>query len=261
MGAGTRPLRAQIDLNADLGEGFADAELMPFLTSCNVACGAHAGDAATMRATVRLALHHGVAIGAHPSFPDREGFGRRVITRDPAAIEKLVAEQIARLAVIAAAEGATLTHVKPHGALYNLAAVDERIALAIARAVQAVEPPALLFALAGSRGLEVARARGIEPVAEGFVDRGYQPDRTLAPRGEPGALIEDPETAAARALALVERGVVRAVDGGEITLEVDTLCLHGDTPRAREIAERVATALRTAGIVLAPPAPRALTRP
>jgi len=243
-----------IDLNADVGEGFADAELMPFLTSCSIACGGHVGDEATMREAVRLAVKHGLAIGAHPSFPDRAGFGRTLTTIDPAAIEALVSEQIVRLADVARREGARLAHVKPHGALYNLAARDGDAAHAIARAVRRTLPDAALLLLAGSRALEVARAEGLRALAEGFVDRGYRGDGTLAARGSAGALITDPESAAAQALAIAAHGRVATIDGGSLALAADTLCLHSDTPGASAIAERVSRRLRDAGIAVARPA-------
>jgi 5-oxoprolinase (ATP-hydrolysing) subunit A len=240
-----------IDLNADVGEGFADAELMPFLTSCSIACGGHAGDEVTMREALRLAVKHGLAIGAHPGFPDRAGFGRMVTATDSAAIEALVSAQIARLADVARHEGASLAHVKPHGALYDLAARDGDVARAIARAVRRTLPDAALLLLAGSRALEVARAEGLRALAEGFADRGYRADGSLAPRGSAGALITDPERAAAQALAIAAHGRVTTIDGGSLALAADTLCLHSDTPGATAIAERVSRRLRDAGIAVA----------
>ncbi|HEY8513917.1 MAG TPA: 5-oxoprolinase subunit PxpA [Candidatus Binatia bacterium] len=245
--------RARIDLNADVGEGYADAEVMPFVTSANVACGAHAGDAATMRATVLLARAHGVAVGAHPGFPDRAGFGRTITTRSPEEIERLVVEQVERLAAIAARQGVTLAHVKPHGALYNLAAVDDEVADAVARATARVLPGTRLFGLAGSRGLERARAAGLVAVAEAFADRAYLEDGTLAPRTLPGAVIEDPRRTAERAVRLACEGRIETLDGDELALEADTLCLHGDTPGAGATARAVHAALRDAGVQLVAP--------
>ena len=231
----------RIDLNADLGEGFDDAAIMPCLSSCNIACGGHAGDAASMRAAVALAVSHGVAVGAHPGFPDRPGFGRLVTTRDLVAIAALVSEQIGALAAIAAEAGVTLSHVKPHGALYHLAATDDSVASAVARAVRRVDPGLAMYGLAGSLALPVARAEGLHAVAEGFADRAYLADGGLAPRGAAGALIGDPERAAAQAVRLAR--------------EVDTLCLHGDTPGAVVIARRVRAALAAAGFHVACPRP------
>jgi UPF0271 protein len=240
-----------IDLNADVGEGFADAELMPFLSSCSIACGGHAGDEDTMREAVRLAVKYDLAIGAHPSFLDRAGFGRTVTTNDPAAIEALVSAQIVRLADVARREGARLAHVKPHGALYNLAARDGDVARAVARAVRRTAPDAALLLLASSGALAVARAEGLRVLAEGFADRGYRADGTLAPRGSTGALITDPDGAADQALSIAAHGRVTTIDGRSLALAADTLCLHSDTPGATAIAERVNRRLRDAGIAIA----------
>lgn len=237
-----------IDLNADVGEGYDDAGLIPLVSSANVACGAHAGDAATMRAAIRVARANGVAVGAHPGYPDRSTFGRTVTTRARDAIEALVAEQVLRLAGIAGEEGVALAHVKPHGALYNLSARDPAIAAAIARAVARVAPGAHLVGLAGSCSLAAARHAGLVAVAEAFVDRGYLADGTLAPRDVPGALVADVATAASRATALATTGVVTALDGGELRLAAQTLCLHGDAPDAVARARAVRRALVAAGV-------------
>jgi UPF0271 protein len=227
--------------------------VLPFVTSASVACGGHAGDEATMRATVRLALRHGVRIGAHPGFPDRDGFGRRVTTRDAGEIAALVAAQVAALAAIAAAEGAALGHVKPHGALYNLSAADPEVAAAIARAVRAALPGGRLVGLAGSCSLVAARDVGLEALAEGFVDRGYRADGTLAPRGVPGALLDDPAQAARRAVALARGAALATVDGAAIVVRCDTLCVHGDAPGAGATARAVRQALASAGVEVAAP--------
>lgn len=240
-----------IDLNADVGEGYDDAALIPLVTSANVACGAHAGDAATMRATVRLARAHGVAVGAHPGFPDRAGFGRRVTTEDPEAIAALIVEQVERLAAIARDEGVPLVHVKPHGALYNRSAVDRTIADAVARAVARVHPGTRLVGLAGSPSLDAARAAGLTPVAEAFADRAYLADGTLAPRTRAGAVIEDVDHAASRAVKLVTTGTIDAIDGSLLHITAHTLCLHGDTSDAATRARNVRTALSAAGVTLA----------
>jgi len=249
------PAAAQwrVDLNADVGEGWPDGEILPFVTSANVACGAHAGDDATMRATLALARRHAVVAGAHPGFPDREGFGRRVTTRDPGAIERLVAAQVAALAAIAGEAGVALAHVKPHGALYNLSAVDAGVARTVARAVRAVLPDARLVGLAGSCSLVAAREVGLVALAEAFVDRGYRADGTLAARGTPGALLDDPEAAALRAVALARGEPIATVDGSAIVVPCDTLCLHGDVPDAAATARAVRRALEAAGVAVAPP--------
>jgi UPF0271 protein len=249
--ASAGPLR--IDLNADLGEGCDDAAIVPLVTSANVSCGAHAGDERVIHATLQAARAHGVAVGAHPSFPDREGFGRRITTRDPGAIADLVAEQVAHLAVVAAAEGVVLAHVKPHGALYNLAAADRSVAAAVARGVARVLPATRLVVLAGSLALGAARDAGLVPVAEAFVDRAYLGDGTLAPRDRAGAVVEDVATATARAVALARHEPVAALDGRRLRITADTLCLHGDTPGAAARARAVRAALIDAGIRLAAP--------
>lgn len=240
----------RIDLNADVGEGYEDAPLFAFLTSVNVACGAHAGNEDTMRSTIEGAAKAGLAIGAHPSFPDREGFGRRITTRDAREIRTLVAEQTGALAEIARALGTSLAHVKPHGALYNLAAADRSIADAVALGVCDVDSSYALFGLAGSESIEAARAAGLASVAEAFVDRGYRDDGTLAPRGEPGALVESADAAAVRAVALAKNDPIRAVSGASLRIDAATLCLHGDTPGAFAMARAVHGALVRARVSL-----------
>ncbi|HTX55664.1 MAG TPA: 5-oxoprolinase subunit PxpA [Candidatus Acidoferrales bacterium] len=228
-----------IDLNADLGEGCGDDEaLLAIVTSANIACGAHAGDERTMESTVRSALRRGVTIGAHPSYPDREHFGRVVMQRTPAQIFDDVVTQTRALAAIAAAQGARLHHVKAHGALYNVAARDRTVADAISEAVRAVDPQLAVVGLARGEQLASARAFGLRAIAEVFADRGYRPDGTLVPRGERGALIEDVDVAVAQALALAREGA------GE------TICLHGDGPHALEFARAIRAALESAGIAV-----------
>lgn len=243
-----------IDLNADVGEGYDDASLFPHLSSVNVACGAHAGDEATMRLTVERAAAAGLAIGAHPSFPDREGFGRRVTTRDPEAIRDLVRTQTGRLAQIAASLGVDLTHVKPHGALYALAARDQQIAEAVACGVRDVGTSYALVGLAGSRSAEAARTVDLIPLDEAFVDRAYRDDRTLVPRSERGAVLHDPHVVAARAVALARGAPIESLDGVPIAVSAHTLCLHGDTDGAPTLAQAVARALRDAGVRVTRPA-------
>lgn len=239
-----------IDLNADVGEGYDDQPLFPFLTSVNVACGAHAGDEETMFSTVDAAARAGLAVGAHPSFPDREGFGRRITTHDPEAIRELVGRQTAALAEIASRVGTPISHVKPHGALYNLAAVERPVAEAVALGVRDVAPSCALVGLAGSMSLAAASAVGLAPVAEAFVDRGYDDDGRLVPRGQAGAVVDSPATAATRAVALALHEPIESVSGNRVDVSASTLCLHGDTPGALAMARAVYEALTRAAIPL-----------
>jgi 5-oxoprolinase (ATP-hydrolysing) subunit A len=237
-----------IDLNADVGEGAGhDAGLMRFITSANIACGGHAGDAATMAETAALARAHGVAIGAHPGFEDRPFFGRRELELVPEAITRLVQSQIEALAAIA-----PVTHVKPHGGLYNLAARNRSVADAIAAAVVAVDARLALVGLAGSQILAAAEAWGLRGISEGFADRTYQRDGSLTSRSDPRALIEDPDQAAAQVLRLVRESRVVTIDGGEIALQVQSICVHGDGARALELVRRLRIELADAGVAAAP---------
>jgi 5-oxoprolinase (ATP-hydrolysing) subunit A len=241
-----------IDLNVDGGEGEDDAALMPYVTTVNVACGAHAGDAATMRRTVRLARAHGVAVFAHPSFPDREGFGRRRLAVPADEVERLVREQVSALQEIARAGGTALSGVKPHGGLYHAAASDAATARAVAAAVRGVSPALILVTAPGSALIGAAAAVGLRAAAEGYADRGYAPDGTLVPRGTEGALVGTPAEAAAQALSLARDGAAIAADGTRIPCAVETICLHGDTPGAAAIAAAVRAALEAAGFALRP---------
>ncbi len=242
-------MQPTIDLNCDLGEGAGhDAELMPLITSANIACGAHAGDEATMRATIALAQGHGVAIGAHPGFADREHFGRREIVLTPREIYDLVRRQIERLRAMG-----PVRHVKPHGALYNLAARDEAVADALARAVQEIDPALKLVAPPDSALERAGKARNLCTVVEVFSDRTYQRDGTLTPRSRPDALIHDEATAVAQVLRMVRERVVRATDGTDVPIRADTVCVHGDGPHAVAFARRLAAELRQAGIALRAP--------
>ncbi len=251
----------RIDLNADLGESFGawtmgqDAQLMPLVTSANVACGSHAGDPAVMRKTVRLARAHGVAVGAHPGFADLAGFGRREMQLTPQEVEDLVLFQIGALAAIAQSEGVRLQHVKAHGALYNMACRDEAMAEAIARAVVAFDPTLVLFGLPGSALLQAGLDAGLPVAAEAFADRAYCADGSLAPRSEPGSVIHEVDTVVARAVTMVRDQAVVTTDGTTIQFEADTLCLHGDTPGAALLAAAVRRGLEDAGVLVA-----ALTR-
>ena len=240
-----------IDLNSDVGEGAGhDAEVMPFITSANIACGAHAGDERTMRETIALALRHGVAIGAHPGYRDPANFGRLPMTLDPLALIEEVAGQIRMLREIATATGASLRHVKAHGAMYNQAERDEAIARTVATGIfdDARNGDLVVFAPPGSAMLAAAEAMDLRVAREGFVDRAYEPDGTLRSRRLSGAVHTDPAAAAAQAVSIALDGRVRAFDGSLIPLEVDTLCLHGDTPGAPAIAAAVRQALERAGV-------------
>jgi UPF0271 protein len=246
----------KIDLNCDMGElpdAIADGtqeSLMPSLTSVNVACGGHAGDERTMKTTIEQALRWKLAIGAHPGYPDRANFGRLELKLPPNEIAASVFEQVRALAQIAAGCGARLVHVKPHGALYNQAVRDRELAAAIAEGVARWSRDVLLVGLAGSLMLDIFRKAGFPVAAEAFADRRYEADGTLRSRKFEDALIRDPAEAGWQALRIVERGSVIASDGSEVSVDAQTLCIHGDTPGAREIAAAVARILREAGVTL-----------
>jgi UPF0271 protein len=246
----------RIDLNADVGESFgvytlgADEALMPSITSASVAAGFHAGDPTVLRRTIRLAKAQHVAVGAHPGLPDLAGFGRREIRVSRSEIEDLVLYQVASVAGVAAAEGVQLQHVKPHGALYNMAARDESLASAVARAVAAFDPRLVLFGPPGSMLLAAGRAAGLRIAAEGFADRAYEPDGRLADRYKPAAVISDVRAVASRALRMVTDRTVEAIDGSVVPLEIDTICVHGDTANAAILAARLREGLEAAGITV-----------
>ena len=244
-----------IDLNSDLGEGAGhDDEIMPFITSANIACGGHAGDESTMRETVELALRRGVAIGAHPGYPDRANFGRIPVRMEPLALIEEVSGQVRSLADIVKSAGGTLRHVKAHGAMYNQAERDAAIARSIATGIfdDARGEGLLVFAPPGSAMLDAATAMELRVAREGFIDRAYEPDGTLRSRKLPGSLHTDPLVAVAQALSFVREGGVRASDGSFLALEVDTLCLHGDTPGAPAIAQAVRAAFARESIQVRP---------
>ncbi|RSK67570.1 5-oxoprolinase subunit PxpA [Enterobacter huaxiensis] len=239
----------KIDLNADLGEGgSADAELMTLVSSVNIACGFHAGDAPTMLTSVRNAVKNGVAIGAHPSFPDRENFGRTAMDLPPETVYAQVLYQIGALEAIVRAENGVLRHVKPHGMLYNQAAKDPALADAIARAVRDCNPALILVGLAGSELIRAGERLGLTTRQEVFADRGYQPDGSLVPRTQPGALITDEERALAQTLEMVRSGHVTAIDGTSAAVKADTVCLHGDGEHALQFARRLRAAFAEQGI-------------
>jgi UPF0271 protein len=246
----------RIDLNCDLGESFGpwpmgqDADLMSAISSANVACGFHAGDPGIMRETVALAKAHGVAVGAHPGFPDLVGFGRRELGASPREVEDFVLYQVAALAGVAAAQGVRLQHVKAHGALYNMACRDPHLADAIARAVAALDSSLILFGLPNSQLLRAGLDAGLPIAAEAFADRAYEKDGSLSSRAKPGSVIHDADRVVNRAVRMVREGVVEGRDGDLVTLGARTLCVHGDTPGAAMLARRLRTGLEQAGITI-----------
>lgn len=238
-------MNLSVDLNCDLGEGAGyDEALMPLITSANVACGAHAGDAAMMRKTVQLAGQYGVAIGAHPGFADRENFGRRELRLGAAEIIALVRNQVKTLRLIAREAGVRVTFVKPHGALYNLAAREEAVADAIAEAVVGLDAELWMYGLAGSVALTTAQARGLRVAAEVFADRTYLRDGTLTPRDRPDALLHEQAQAVAQIVRMVREGKVRAVTGEDVDIVADTVCLHGDGEDPVGFARGIRAALK-----------------
>ena len=243
-----------IDLNCDMGESYghwrmgADATIMPFVTSANIAAGFHGGDPATIRETVRLAVEHGVAIGAHPSLPDLVGFGRRAMKITPQEAYDLVLYQAGAVEAFARAAGAPLHHVKCHGALYNMAANDDALSEAIVRAVKDIGAHTLLYALSGIRMMALAAAHGVRAIAEVFADRGYENDGTLAPRDAPGGMIEEAEKSVAQALRMVEQGIVVSRHGERVAVAADTMCLHGDQPGAVAFAQALRAAFAARGL-------------
>jgi UPF0271 protein len=232
-----------IELNADVGEGHDDAGLMPYLARVSIACGGHVGDELSMAAALRLAAEYGIAAGAHPSYPDRARFGRQPLTASADDVFAWVTQQTEMLAEQAARQGIRLTHIKPHGALYNVAARDPAVAEAIARAVVALDPSLLLVGLSSSQLVTAGRAAGLGVLNEAFADRRYRADGHLVSRETPDALIADPLAAAAQARTLAKGEPVNVFGGGTIQVRADTICLHGDSPNALNIAQAVHAAL------------------
>ncbi|MDX5418752.1 MAG: 5-oxoprolinase subunit PxpA [Hymenobacteraceae bacterium] len=245
-----------VDLNCDLGESFGayrmgnDEQILPFVTSANIACGFHAGDPGVMRKTVQLCLQHHVAIGAHPGLPDLVGFGRRNMTVTPEEVYDMVVYQMGALQAFAQAEGGTLHHVKPHGALYNMAASDINLAEAIAEAVYKVKPEAMLYGLAGSELIKAGTRLGLQTANEVFADRTYQQDGTLTSRKLPNALITDHEEAVQQVIRMIREGKVKSQQGQEVGILADTICIHGDGLHALEFASHIRAALQNEGINL-----------
>jgi UPF0271 protein len=248
----------RVDLNADVGESFgaftigADAQLLGAVTSASVAAGFHAGDPSVLRATIRLARDHGVSVGAHPGLPDLVGFGRRELKVTPSEAEDLVLYQVAAVQGVALAEGLAIRHVKPHGALYTMASRDPELATAVARAVASINRALVLFAPAGSALLEAGIAERLNVAAEAFADRAYASDGSLASRSKPHALLTDSRLVVSRAVRMVTEGVVTTIDGTDLPLKVETLCVHGDTPGAPDLARALRQGLESAGISVRP---------
>jgi UPF0271 protein len=248
----------RVDLNADIGESFGayrtgnDELLLPSITSASIACGFHAGDPSVMRRTVQLAARAGVHIGAHPGFPDLVGFGRREMNATPEEIADFVLYQVGALDAIASAEGVKLRHIKPHGALYNMSALRRDMAEAIVRAVASLKEPLVVIGPPGSELLAAATRQSLAIAAEGFADRSYEPDGSLTSRRIPGSVISNPSAVAERAVRMISAGTVTARDGSVLALNVDTICVHGDTPAAAALASSVRKALNQAGVEVVP---------
>jgi UPF0271 protein len=248
----------QIDINCDMGESTTDriigddAAIMPFISSANIACGFHGGSPSVMRDTILLAQQNGVAVGAHPSFPDLEGFGRREMDLPPRDVHAMVVYQVGAMKAMAGALGVRLHHVKPHGALYNMAARSQQLSEAIVQAVLDVDPSLVFYALSGSVTVSVARTRGLNCAEEVFADRGYEADGSLTPRSRAGALLPGADAALRQVLGMVRDGVVTSTDNRKVNLMADTVCIHGDGDHALDIARTLQVGLRSAGITITP---------
>ncbi|HVD95259.1 MAG TPA: 5-oxoprolinase subunit PxpA [Candidatus Limnocylindria bacterium] len=247
-------MKLQVDLNADLGEGSGrDAELFELITSANIATGFHAGDSDTMHAAISAAMQHGVAVGAHPSFFDRENFGRKELKVPKEEVFDAVAYQLGIFQAIASALAVRPNHVKPHGALYNMAVRDKNLADAIARAIGSVDPKLILFAPNNSELSRAGEAHGLKIAREIFADRNYLNDGWLVPRTRPDALLHDPKEAAQRVLRMLREGKVRSVEGRDVDVRGETICVHGDTPGAVEFARELRTQLEREGVRISAP--------
>ncbi|MCL6452964.1 MAG: LamB/YcsF family protein [Alicyclobacillus sp.] len=248
----------RLDLNSDMGESFGayrlgrDSELLDVVTSANIACGYHAGDPATMRETVKLALAKGVGIGAHPGLPDLLGFGRRNMDISPKEAYDMVVYQVGALYGFVRAEGGTMQHVKAHGALYNMAAVRAPLAEAIAEAVYDVNPELILLGLSGSELVKAGQKIGLRTASEVFADRTYQQDGTLTPRRQPDAMIQEEQRAVDQVIRMVKEGTVQSQQGTPVSIEAHTVCIHGDGPHAVEFAVALRKSLADAGITVEP---------
>ena len=247
-----------IDLNSDLGESFGnytlgmDERILELISSANIACGFHAGDPDVMHRTVQLALKNNVALGAHPGFPDLVGFGRRTMGVSPQEVYSMMVYQIGALNGFIKAEGRKMQHVKPHGALYNMAAKDKKLAEAIAESLYKIDPELVLFGLAGSEMIHAAKRIGIRAIEEVFADRTYQKDGTLTPRSQANSMITDDQKAIAQVLKMVQEKKVTSVDGSDIPLQADTICVHGDGEHALNFAKKIKEKLEEANILVKP---------
>jgi 5-oxoprolinase (ATP-hydrolysing) subunit A len=247
-------MKSSLDLNADLGEGSGhDAELFELISSANIATGFHAGDSDTMHAAISAAKKHGVAVGAHPSFFDRENFGRKELTIPNEEVFDAVAYQLGIFQAVASALDVRPNHVKPHGALYNMAVRDAKLADAIARAIESVDPKLILFAPDKSELARASEAHGLQIAREIFADRNYLNDGWLVPRTRPDALLDDPKEAAQRVLRMLREGKVRSVEGRDVDVRGETICVHGDTPGAVEFARELRTRLEAEGVDITAP--------
>lgn len=248
----------KVDLNCDMGESFGnyvcgmDADVVPHISSANVACGFHASDPLVMEKTVALCKQSGVRVGAHPGFPDLVGFGRRQMQVSPDELRTMVIYQVGALKTFCGAAGVKLQHVKPHGAMYNMAGKDEQMARAICEGVYAVDPSLILLGLSGSKLVAAAKKVGLRAAKEVFADRAYEEDGSLVARSKPGAMITDENEAIARVVSMVTERKVKAITGKEIAIEADSICLHGDSPKAVLFAEKISAALKAAGATIAP---------
>lgn len=243
-----------VDINCDMGESFgvyrlgSDEEMMAHITSANIACGYHGGDPIVMERTISLAKSHGVSVGAHPGFPDLVGFGRRNMELSPREVRNDLIYQVGALSAFAQIEGLSLQHVKPHGQLYNLTSKDEHMTRAICEAILALEKNLILVALSGSKMAEIASKSGLKIAREAFADRAYHKDGSLVSRKRQGSVIHDPERVAERVIRMVQEGKIQSIEGDLIDLEVDTICVHGDTPGAVQLAQTIRRKLQEAGI-------------
>ena len=248
----------KIDLNCDLGESFGayklglDDQVLPYISSANVACGFHASDPVVMDKTVALAKDAGVAVGAHPGYPDLQGFGRRNMTIPPREVKAMVMYQIGALQAFCTAHGLKLQHVKPHGALYNMAGKDEALAMAVCETIQAVDDSLILLGLSGSKMLEAADKIGLRSAREVFADRAYEEDGSLVARTKPGAMITDEDEAVARVIRMIREGRVTAVTGKDIPIRADSVCVHGDSPKALAFVQKIRAALTAEQIQIVP---------
>lgn len=248
----------KVDLNSDLGESFGaytigmDSEVLKYISSANVACGFHAGDPMVMEKTVAMAKANGVAVGAHPGYPDLMGFGRRNMSISPAEAKAYTKYQVGAMLAFTKAQGIKLQHCKPHGAFYNNAAVNMELAIAICEGIYEVDPDIILLGLAGSKHLEAAKEVGLRYASEVFADRAYMEDGTLVPRKMPGAVIHDTDVTIARVLKMVKEGCVESITGKIIPIKADSICVHGDNPKAIEFVNTIRSTLQAEGVEIAP---------